>query len=459
MPSVYIKTFGCQMNKRDSEALAARLTSVYHYMLASSEEDADVILLNTCSVRDGADQKAIGKMQMLIGQARVHHRRCIFGFLGCMAQAQGERLMTLLPGLNLVLGTHRYHLLGDYLSELVQGKQSRIVDCGGVKECPPFFDEHLMMTNSSEEEEDKDGAAHLSPTAYVNIMHGCNQHCTYCIVPETRGHEFSRPIDGIVKECRSLAASGVKEITLLGQIVTSFGRFDIPVSADGRSGFVQLLDAIAEIEGLERIRFTAPHPKGYGKDLVEAYGRIPKLCESAHIPVQSGSDRILKLMHRGYTAERFLEIIDQLRAVQPTIGLATDIIVGFPGETEEDFQATVDLVRRVRFDNVFLFKYSPRQNTPAAVMPDQIPQEVKEDRHARLLQVVNELAQASYEQKMGATVEVLVEGVSRRNVNRLQGRSRCNKIVVFEGPAEWVGTIRKFKVTRAGQYSLYGEPV
>lgn len=470
MVSVYIKTYGCQMNKRDSEALASELVRL-GYRLADSEEGADVVLLNTCSVRDGAEQKAIGKMQMSIGQARVRQQRKVFGFLGCAAQARQEDLLRVAPGTQLVLGTHRYQRLAEYLEELLRGRVKSVIDCGGMDEKPVFMGLHLRGLSSFGSSgsggqrllsatEGKEGVQRVEiPTAYVNIMHGCNQHCTYCIVPETRGHEFSRPIEEIVEECRMLVHSGVKEVTLLGQIVTSYGRREIPVSAEGDTPFVQLLDAIHGIEGLERVRFTAPHPKGYGADLVKAYGRLPKLCESAHIPVQSGSDRILKAMHRGYTVERFLEIISQLRAVQPGIGIATDIIVGFPGETEEDFEATMALVREVRFDNVFLFKFSPRQHTLAAVMGDQVPVEVREERHARLLGLVNELARESYQALVGHEVEVLVEGKSSRNANRLQGRSRCNKIVLVEGPSEWIGTIRRFRVVRSGHYSLYGESV
>src|SRR5256714_4478852 len=224
------------------------------------------------------------------------------------------------------------------------------------------------------------GSASKSVTAFVSIMQGCNQYCTFCIVPYTRGEERSRSIADIIAECRELVSQGVKEITLLGQIVTSYGKREIP-ALNGRSAFVQLLEAVHEIEGLERIRFTSPHPKGYGDDLVEAYARLPKLVESAHIPVQSGSDSILRLMHRGYTRERFLSIIEKLRAVQPRIGITTDFIVGFPGETESDFEETLSLVRQVRFENAFIFKYSPRRDTPAAEMPNQLHRQVKQERN------------------------------------------------------------------------------
>jgi len=276
-------------------------------------------------------------------------------------------------------------------------------------------------------------------------------------VPFTRGNERSRSIEDIVEECRGLAAAGVREITLLGQIVTSYGKREIG-ERDGKSAFVQLLEAVHEIEGLERIRFTSPHPKGYGDDLVDAYARLPKLVESAHIPVQSGSDRILKLMHRGYTRERFDGILRSLRAVRPDIGVTTDIIVGFPGETEADFAETLSLVREVEFDNAFVFKYSPRRDTPAAAMPDQLPEEVIEARHAQLLATVNEIAERKNKACEGRMLEILVEGPSRKNPARLEGRTRSNKIVVFEGSERHIGQVMNVRIVHAAPFTLYGDP-
>ena len=288
-------------------------------------------------------------------------------------------------------------------------------------------------------------------------MQGCNQYCTFCIVPYTRGEERSRTIADIVAECRELVRGGVKEITLLGQIVTSYGKRDLS-AREGRSAFVQLLEAVHEIEGLERIRFTSPHPKGYGSDLVEAYARLPKLCQSAHVPAQSGSDRVLKAMHRGYTRARYLEIVRQLRRVQPAIGLTTDIIVGFPGETEEDFAETLSLVNEAQFDNAYLFKYSPRRDTPAATMPEQLPDEIKEQRHARVLEEVNAIGRRRYAEQVGRQAEILVEGPSRNNPARLMGRTRCNKIVLFDGSRRHLGQLMDVKITRAGSFTLYGDP-
>jgi tRNA-2-methylthio-N6-dimethylallyladenosine synthase len=301
------------------------------------------------------------------------------------------------------------------------------------------------------------GDGEKAVTAFVSIMQGCNQHCTFCIVPFTRGSERSRTIPDIVAECRELVERGVKEITLLGQIVTSYGKRDLPLR-EGRSGFVQLIEAVHEIEGLERIRFTSPHPKGYGDDLVEAYRRLPKLVESAHLPVQSGSDRILKAMHRGYTRERFVRLVDQLRAANPEMGVTTDLIVGFPGETEEDFAETVSLCQAVEFDLAFVFKYSPRKDTPAAGYSDRVPEEIIEERHQRLLALINEIAARRYSRYVGRTVQILVEGVSRRNATRYEGRTRCNKIVVFPGGDRHRGQLMDLRIERVGTFTLYGDP-
>ncbi|MEW6159840.1 MAG: tRNA (N6-isopentenyl adenosine(37)-C2)-methylthiotransferase MiaB, partial [Verrucomicrobiota bacterium] len=358
-----------------------------------------------------------------------------------------RELIDKLPDVDLVIGTQKFHRAAEYLDDLLAGRREKICDTEAESGSEATIREHILNGNAQTK----------SVSAFVSIMQGCNQHCTFCIVPDTRGAERSRTIPDIVAECRELVAQGVKEITLLGQIVTSYGKREIGMR-DGQSAFVQLLEAVHEIEGLERIRFTSPHPKGYGDDLVEAYARLPKLCESAHIPVQSGSDRLLKAMHRGYTRERFLQIVQKLRRVKPHIGLTTDIIVGFPGETETDFEETLSLVREVQFDNAFVFKYSPRKNTPAAAMPDQIPQTTIEERHARLLHLVTELAGPRYQRLIGERVQILVEGPSRKNLARLEGRTRCNKIVVFEGSDRHRGHLLDLRIVRTGTFTLYGDP-
>ncbi|MCH2592570.1 MAG: tRNA (N6-isopentenyl adenosine(37)-C2)-methylthiotransferase MiaB [Pedosphaera sp.] len=446
MPSVFIKTYGCQMNERDSEAVAAQLVTK-GYSMTTDALRADVILLNTCSVRDAAEQKALGKMNHVAAQLRSKNRKAVLGFMGCMAQSRGRELIDRLPDVDLVVGTQKFHRTADYIGDLLAGRTGSVVDTGEEKGSEATIREHLLNGASDKK----------SVTSFVSIMQGCNQFCTFCIVPTTRGRERSRSIDDIVSECRELVARGVREVTLLGQIVTSYGRREIG-ERDGKSAFVQLIEALHGIEGLERIRFTSPHPKGYGDDLVEAYGRLAKLCESAHIPVQSGSDAMLKRMHRGYTCERFLEIVGKLRAVKPGIGITTDIIVGFPGETEEEFEETVSLCREVQFDNAFVFKYSTRRDTPAAAMENQLPRELIEQRHALLLAAIDEMGARRYAQFVGKTVEVLVEGPSRRNAARLEGRTRCNKIVVFEGGERFRGQLVDLKITRNGSFTLYGDP-
>ncbi|HBU58905.1 MAG TPA: tRNA (N6-isopentenyl adenosine(37)-C2)-methylthiotransferase MiaB [Verrucomicrobiales bacterium] len=446
MPSVFIKTYGCQMNERDSEAVAAQLMAK-GYGVAPDESQADVILLNTCSVRDSAEQKALNKMGSLAGQVRKHRPDTLLGFMGCMAQSRGQELIDQLPDVDLVLGTQKIHRAGQYLDDLFAGRRERVVDTDAEKGSEAAIREHLSET--------KNNSAGI--TAFVSIMQGCNQFCTFCIVPYTRGRERCRSIEDIVAECRGLVDDGVKEVTLLGQIVNSYGKREIG-SKDGKSAFVQLIEAVHEINGLERIRFTSPHPKGYGEDLVESYGRLPKLVENAHLPVQSGSDRMLKLMHRGYTRDRFVELVNKLRAVRPGIGVGTDIIVGFPGETEEDFEHTLSLCKQVKFDNAFLFKYSKRRDTPAASMPDQLPEELIEERHAHLMEVTDEIRQRKLQDYVGRRMEVLVEGYSRRNTERLEGRTRCNKIVIFEGGDRFIGQVLEVEIESATKTTLYGNP-
>jgi tRNA-2-methylthio-N6-dimethylallyladenosine synthase len=446
MPSVFIKTYGCQMNERDSEAVAAQLVAK-GYSLASSEATADVVLLNTCSVRDTAEQKALGKMRNLISETRRVRPNVVLGLMGCMAQSRGRELIDRLPDVDLVLGTQKFHRAPAYLDDILSGQRERVCDVEEEFGSESRIRGHILDVSGREK----------AVTAFVSIMQGCNQYCTFCIVPHTRGEERSRPIPDILAECQELADQGVREITLLGQIVTSYGKREVGVR-DGKSAFVRLLEAVNQIEGLRRIRFTSPHPKGYGDDLVEAYGRLPKLCESAHLPVQSGSNRVLKLMHRGYTRERFLALVEKLRRVQPEIGLSTDIIAGFPGETEEDFAETLALVRAVRFDNAYVFKYSQRKGTPAASLPDQLPQAVIEERHGRLLRLVNQITAEKLQCFVGQTVEVLVEGPSRKNPARWEGRTRCNRIVVLEDPTRRRGELARLRVERASAFTLYAQP-
>ena len=434
------------MNERDSEAVAAQLMAK-GYAVAPDEAQADVILLNTCSVRDAAEQKAINKMETLIGQTRKHNPDAVLGFMGCMAQSRGAELVDQLPDVDLVLGTQKFHRTGEYLEDLLNGRRDKVVDTDEEEGSEGAIREHLLNAQSESK----------AVTAFVSIMQGCNQFCTFCIVPYTRGRERCRSIEDIVAECRELVENGVREVTLLGQIVNSYGKREIG-EKDGKSAFVQLIEAVHEIEGLERIRFTSPHPKGYGDDLVDAYVRLPKLMENAHLPVQSGSDRMLKLMHRGYTRDRFLELVGKLRTAAPEMGVGTDIIVGVPGETEADFEETMSLCREVEFDNAFLFKYSRRRDTPAAEMPDQLPEELIEERHARLLKAVDEIRVRKFNEYVSRRMEILVEGPSRRNAARLEGRTRCNKIVVFEGGDRFVGQVMDVEIESTSPTTLYGNP-
>jgi tRNA-2-methylthio-N6-dimethylallyladenosine synthase len=460
MPKFFIKTYGCQMNERDSEQVAHSLIT-RGYERADSEVDADVVLLNTCSVRDMADQKALGKMGMLghIAKERPH---VVFGFLGCMAQARGASLLKGLPHVDLVVGTQKFHRVADYVEELFarkRGVAAGIADPGHRRMDDPRFSIIDVDEEPGSQETIRD--QELAPkqaTAFVSIMQGCNMHCTFCIVPQTRGSERSRSISEIVREMRGLVARGVKEVTLLGQIVNLYGRHEFP-RIDNKSPFVQLLEAVHGIEGLKRLRFTSPHPIGFRDDLIEAFRRLPKLVEHVHLPLQSGSNKILKAMHRAYTAEKYVDLVHRIRKARDGIAITTDIIVGFPGETENDYRQTRDLVEQIQFENAFVFRYSPRHDTPAAEMPEQIDEGVKAERNHDLLEVVNESARRAGQRVVGRDVEVLCEGPSKTNPARLMGRTRTNKIVVFEGGDDLVGEIVDVRIKRASGFSLYGTPL
>jgi tRNA-2-methylthio-N6-dimethylallyladenosine synthase len=448
------------MNERDSEQVAHSLIS-RGYERVAHEADADVVLLNTCSVRDMADQKALGKMGML-GRMAKERPHVVFGFLGCMAQARGESLLKNLPHVDLVVGTQKFHRVADYVEELAGKKMARmagITDPGYSRMDDPRFSlvdvgEEVGSQSTIREQQ----LAPRQATAFVSIMQGCNMHCTFCIVPQTRGAERSRPIDEIVSEVHHLVSRGVKEVTLLGQIVNLYGRHEF-LKIDNKSPFVQLLEAVHDVDGLERLRFTSPHPIGFRADLIDAISRLPKLPEHVHLPLQSGSNRILKAMHRAYTAEKYVDLVGQIRRARDGIAITTDIIVGFPGETEDDYKQTRDLVEEIQFDNAFVFRYSPRRGTPAAEMPDQIDERTKEARNQDLLRVVNESTRRAGERLIGQRVEVLCEGPSKTNPARLMGRTRTNKIVVFEGRDELVGTLVHVRIERANGFSLYGEPI
>ena len=467
MPKFFIKTYGCQMNERDSEQVAHSLIA-RGYERVANEREADVVLLNTCSVRDMADQKALGKMGMM-GRMAKERPHMVFGFLGCMAQARGESLLKNLPHVDLVVGTQKFHHVANYVEELVARKAAWYRHGEQAAVAPYHLSNRAIddLRSSIVDIADEPGSQstirnqQLVPgqaIAFVSIMQGCNMHCTFCIVPQTRGAERSRSIDEIVREVRDLVAHGVKEVTLLGQIVNLYGRHEFP-KRDGKSPFVQLLEAVNEIEGLERLRFTSPHPIGFRDDLIDAIARLPKVAEHVHLPLQSGSNRILRAMHRAYTAEKYVDLIQCIRHARHGVAITTDIIVGFPGETADDYKQTRDLVEELQFDNAFVFRYSPRRHTPAAEIPDQIDEHIKEERNRDLLSVVNEATRRSGERLVGRAVEVLCEGPSKTNPTRLMGRTRTNKIVVFEGNEKLIGKIVDLHVQRANGFSLYGTPL
>ena len=455
------------MNERDSEQVAHSLIA-RGYEQVSCETEADVVLLNTCSVRDMAEQKALGKMGML-GRMAKRRPETVFGFLGCMAHARGAELLKEIPHLDLVVGTQKFHRVGDYVDDLVARKRATLAAV--VERSLNRMDDLRFSIVDVEEEVGSQSTIRdqsLAPkqaTAFVSIMQGCNMHCTFCIVPRTRGAERSRTIAEIVSEVRALVADGVKEVTLLGQIVNLYGRHEFPAVAAvaGRgpsiSPFVQLLEAVSAVDGLERLRFTSPHPIGFRDDLIDAMSRLPKLAEHVHLPLQSGSNRTLKAMHRFYTAEKYAELVGRIRAARPGIAITTDIIVGFPGESESDYKATRDLVERLQFDNGFIFRYSPRRETPAAAMLDQIDESVKEARNQDLLGIINASARCANETLVGTRVEVLCEGPSKTNPARLMGRTRTNKVVVFEAGENRIGKIFDVAIQRANGFSLYGQPI
>ncbi len=446
MPSVFFKTYGCQMNERDTEQVARDLLD-RGYVRASSEREADVILLNTCSVRDLAEQKALRKMSNLKA-LRKKNPSVVLGFLGCMAQRRGKALEQEMKGLDLVVGTQKFHRVADLVGEAraarLGGRPQFLADVGEEAGSEKTIRDHVLSPKQV--------------TAFVSVMQGCDMHCSFCIVPTTRGKERSRPMAEIVTEVRGLVGKGIREVTLLGQIVNMYGRREIP-SVRGKSAFVQLLEQLQEVDGLERIRFTSPHPRGMKEDLIGCYGRLSKLCEHLHLPVQSGSDRLLKEMGRGYTVEQYKKIIQKVRQACPGIGLTTDVIVGYPGETEEEFQQTYRLMEEVEFDNGFIFRYSPRDGTRAAKSQEpEVAESVKEEWNKALLDLLDRQVAVSAPRRVGTLTEILVEGPSKTKESRLTGRSRQNRPVVFDGSARHLGQLLQVRITESTGFTDYADP-
>ena len=445
MNRVYLKTYGCQMNERDSEAVAAMLRN-RGYAIVDAEASADIVLLNTCSVRDQAEQKAIGKAGYLAARRRKDPN-FILGVMGCMAQNRGVELLDRLPDLDLLIGTQKFHQVPDHLDHIVatlrgQGpRPATIVDLDAEVGSQNTIRDHVPTEKRQ-------------VCAYVSIMQGCNMACTFCIVPKTRGPERSRPLDDIVLEVEELAVRGTREVTLLGQIVTSYGQGEFP-ARDGKSPFVQLLERVHTIPGIARIRFTSPHPRGFKQDLVQAFRDLPKLCPCVHLPLQSGSDRVLRAMNRPYTRELYLDIIARLRTAVPEMYFSTDIIVGFPGETAEDFAETCDMLTRVNYDMAYIFRYSIRTGTPAATMADQLSDEEKERRNQVLLDLLSAQSQRRNQTLLGTAQEVLVEGPDAKGL-RFTGRTPGNRVVHFAGADRLIGELVQVRIERVSVSSLHG---
>lgn len=433
---LYIKTFGCQMNEYDSSRMADGLRVAEGLELTESPEEADVLLLNTCSIREKAQEKVFSQL----GRWRPWKERnpsLIIGVGGCVASQEGEAIRERAPYVDLVFGPQTLHRLPQMIQE-ARKEQHPVVDVSF-----PEIEKFDRLPEPRAE----------GPTAYVSIMEGCSKYCTYCVVPFTRGEEISRPFDDVIAEVAGLAAQGVREINLLGQNVNAYrGEMHDGEIAD----LALLIEYVAAVEGIERIRFTTSHPVEFSDSLIEVYGRVPKLVSFLHLPVQSGSDRILAMMKRGHMAIEYKAKIRRLRQIRPDITISSDFIVGFPGETEADYQQTLKLIEEVGFDHSYSFIYSRRPGTPAADLPDDIPLEIKQQRLERLQQLVNTQAQRISRQMVGTVQRVLVDRPSRKNPIQLAGRTENNRVVNFDGPAELIGSFVDVQITEALPNSLRG---
>jgi tRNA-2-methylthio-N6-dimethylallyladenosine synthase len=431
MAKLHVITYGCQMNEYDSERVAGLLRE-HRYELTDNEADADLILVNTCAIREKAEDKVfskLGELRML----KAQRPELVLGVMGCMAQLQQGVVQKRAPYVDLVFGSPAVARVAE-LVERVRRDRRPVMETG---EAP------LVKITAR-----PPSASRLK--AYVTVMEGCEKHCTFCVVPRTRGRERSHAPEAIVAEVRGLVADGCREVTLLGQTVNAYGRDLVPPT-----DLAELFQQVNDVDGLARIRFTTSNPYNLTPKLIAAMRDVPKVCEWFHLPLQSGADRVLERMNRGYTRAQYLDLIAALRNAVPDIAMSTDLIVGFPGETEAEFEATLEMVERVEYDNVFAFRYSRRPGTPAAEMEDQIAEDVKARRNARLLEVVNRVTAARSARLAGQVVEVLVDGTSRRNAGELSGRTRCNRVVNFEGRgAVAVGDVATVRVTEVMPHSL-----
>ncbi len=429
----HITTFGCQMNEHDSEIIAGLLTEMGMEQ-RSERKAANIEIINTCSVRDNADKRFFGTLGQL-KHRKENDKDFVVCVCGCMMQQQHviDTLKSKYPWVDVVFGTHNINELPSLLKKVADEKKKVA----------------SILPDTEEMAEGLPAKRLYKHKALVNIMYGCNNFCTYCIVPFTRGREKSRAPEAIVKEIKALADDGVKVVMLLGQNVNSY--------RGGDKDFASLLEMVNGIDGIERIRFMTSHPKDLSDRLIDSFLRCEKLCKNIHLPVQSGSTEILRRMNRKYTREHYLELVSKLRAKVPDITMSTDIIVGFPGETEQDFQDTLSLVKEVRYDSAFTFLYSVRKGTPAANYSDQIPEEIKHDRFNRLIDAVNEISEEKNLCYLGKKERVLVEGKSKNNKNTLSGRTDGFKLVNFEGDSSLIGETVDVRITEAKTFSLFGE--
>jgi len=429
-----LRTYGCQMNEHDSEIIAG-LLEVMGYTVTSDETVADLILFNTCAVRENAENKVFGEVGR-VAPLKQRNPELLLGVCGCMPQEKvvQDKVRETYPWIDLVFGTHNLHRLPE-LVEQARHSQETVME---VWEKAEYGFDDLPKAR-------QDGTR-----AWVNIQYGCNKFCTYCIVPYTRGRERSRALQSIVDEVKRLGQQGFKEITLLGQNVNDYG-LDL-----GDTDFASLLRAVARVDGIERVRFTTSNPWNFTDELIAAIADSPTVCEHIHLPVQSGSNAILRRMNRGYTREYYSSLVSRIRTAMPAISLTTDLIVGFPGETEEDFQRTLDLVKETRFETAYTFMYSPRSGTPAAAMTDAVPELIVRERLQRLMNVQNEITRSYSESLIGQRIEVLVEGLSRTNDQVLAGRSRTNRVVLLQGSPEWIGQSVVAYVESANTWTIYG---
>ena len=432
MKTFHVTTFGCQMNEHDSERMKGMLESL-GYAEAADRGDADLILFNTCSIREKADDRFVAHLQEAKALKRRDPERLI-GVGGCWAQSVKEQVFRQFPFVDVAFGPGQVHKLAEFLT-------SDSLTAQGFFEFEGFTG-HLPSKRAREAQ------------AWVQISVGCNMKCSFCIVPSTRGPEVSRPLDELEAECRRLAAEGVTEVTLLGQNVNAYGRDLRPE----RASFSQLLHAVDAIEGIRRIRYTSPHPKDMREDVVRAHAELRSVCEHIHLPLQAGNTRVLKAMRRPYTRERYLDRVAMIREHVPDVALTTDIIVGFPGETEAEFRETLEVAEEVGYDGAFTFIYSPRRGTEAALLEDTVRHEEKVERMQRLVEVIQRRARERAQRFVGRTVEVLVEGASRTDPSRLRGRTRHNKVVNFAGLAA-PGTYVDVAVAEATSQTLLGEQV